>query len=124
MGDRILGCVINILVVVIPCLGLSVAYFLAGHEKPLHIRVLKSSHGALLLIAFVYAHRASRMTSIGDYGYWMIPLTLLVILAAASAILSLFSYINWRWHFLYLIGVPIGFLVWLTGLLMIGHDSI
>lgn len=122
--ENLIGHIFSNLVVVIPCSGLSYAYFYAGREKSYFSRVIKSAHGILFIIAYCYALIATNYTSAGQVGNWGIPYHVIWILAIISVILSFVKYVNWKWHILYLLGLPIGFCIWLWGSMVIWHDSL
>jgi len=111
--------------IVVPCAGISIAYFMAGKSKPVTIRIMKSSHGLMIVAAYYFSMFTSKYTvPPGNPKPWEITFEVLLALAGISAVLSLIKYIDWKWHFLYLIVGPIGCLVWLAGSLTIWHDSL
>lgn len=122
--ENLIGHIISNLVVVIPCFGLSYAYFYAGRGKSYFSRIVKSAHGILFIAGYGYAVIASGYTSVGQVGDWAIPYHAIWILAIVSILLSFIKYVDWRWHFLYLLGLPIGFFIWLWGSMVIWHDSL
>lgn len=66
---EIIGLIITLFQVVVPCLGVSIAYYIAGSDKPATVRVLKSSHGLIFVIAYSYAMIAHKFTAMGEYGH-------------------------------------------------------
>jgi hypothetical protein len=121
--DFIISQLIASLIVYIPCIGISIAYFMAGKSKTLPNRVFKSSHGILIIIAFIFSSNAANFTTNGNLEPWMSIFNIILLLAGMSAVFSLFNYINFKWHFLYIIEALIGFIVWGLGIMALAHDS-
>ena len=122
--DDLIGISITIIQVFVPCIGVSIAYFVAGKDKTIIERIIKSSHGMLFAIAYVYAMIAQNHTSMGDTGGWLPPFHIMMAIGFVSILLSTAEYVKATWHFLQLILVPSALLVWVAGYLAIIHDSI
>jgi ethanolamine utilization microcompartment shell protein EutS len=122
--DTIIGIIITIIQVFIPCVGVSIAYFIAGKNKSIFTRLIKSSHGIIFVIAYGYAMVAQNFTVMGNTGGWLPPFHTLMIIGFVSILLSGAEYVKPAWHLLQLILIPSALLIWLAGYLTIIHDSI
>jgi len=120
---EIIGLIITMIQIYIPCLGVSIAYFIAGKNRSMIERIVKSSHGLLFVVAYTYAMIAQNYTAMGDTGYWLPPFHVLMVVGFVSILLSAAKYVKPAWYFLYLIEVPIALMIWIAGYLSIIHDS-
>ena len=122
--DLLIGIFITIIQVFVPCIGVSIAYFAAGKNKSMFARVIKSSHGLIFAIAYIYALVVQDFTTMGNTGGWLPPFHILMVTGFVSILLSTAEYVKPTWHFLQLILVPSALLIWVAGYLTIIHDSI
>lgn len=107
---------------VIICLAISFAYFMAGKSESISVRIIKSSHGLLIVIAGIVSIIASKHAATINTHLWLTVFYVIILLALASAFLSLFNYVNGMWHILYLILAPIGLYILFVGQMMIWGD--
>ena len=114
------------LIIGFPSISLSLLYFKVGKDNKLYIRIIKSAHGILILIAYYFSVFASQFTNQYNFNKnWLLSFNCIIALAAISGIAALNNYINWKWHvILVVVGVPLGIMAWLGGYLTIIHDSI
>lgn len=122
--DTIIGIIITIIQVFIPCVGVSIAYFVAGKNKSTMARLIKSSHGLIFVVAYIYALIAHDYTAMGNTGGWLLPFHTLMVIGFVSILLSIAEYVKPAWHLLQLILIPSALLIWVAGYLSIIHDSI
>ena len=88
-------------------------------------KLLSSIHGALIIIAFLYAVVSSGFTEYGAANYWYWPLNVLLMLAMASAIYSVREFAAKRWvHLAHLGTLGSAAFIWFAGLMAISHDWI
>jgi hypothetical protein len=124
LNDYIIGFAITFFQIILPCVGVSIAYYIAGRKHLQSRRILKSMHGVVFVLAYGYAVLASQYTSMGDVEYWLVPFYLILTIGGISIVWSLVNYIRPAWHFLLVIEIPVALMIWLAGYLAIIHDSI
>jgi hypothetical protein len=104
-----------IILIVLPT-SISIAYFIGGKSKSIPTRIIKSSHGIILVIAYLFSEYASQYTRTSDPEPWDTAFHIIIAIAIISAISSFFGYVKWKWqNFICLIEGPIAFLIWFTG---------
>ena len=124
MARYIIDIFYNFLVPIVTLLIASLIYFKYGKEEKLILRIIKSSHGILVSIAYIYAVLIAQCPLIEISTPVIAIYFSFFLLAGFSVIFSLFDYIDWRFHLLYLIEVPLSAVVFMWGLLWMSHDSI
>ncbi len=88
-------------------------------------KVLPSLHGALIILAFLYAAIISGYTEFGVSSFYYWPLHILLVLAIASAAYSMREFGSKRWvHLAHLGTLVSGAMVWFIGSMAIAHDWI
>jgi cell division protein FtsW (lipid II flippase) len=109
-------------VLIVP-LASTVLYWYLSTATNTTRRLLASAHGALLLIAFVYAVAVSPMTGYENWKAWIWPFWILLALFLVAILYTITRYEGNRWiHMFQLLVLPSGFLIWLVGTMTITHD--
>ena len=109
-------------VLIVP-LASTVLYWYLSSSTNTTRRLLASAHGALLLIAFVYAVAVSPMTGYENWKAWIWPFWVLLALFFVAILYAITRYEGNRWlHMFQLLVLPSGFLIWLVGTMIITHD--
>jgi cell division protein FtsW (lipid II flippase) len=109
-------------VLIVP-LASTVLYWYLSTATNTTRRLLASAHGALLLIAFVYAVAVSPMTGYENWKVWIWPFWILLALFLVAILYAITRYEGNRWiHMFQLLVLPSGFLIWLVGTMTITHD--
>lgn len=69
MEEIIYQIIIFIILIILPT-GISIAYFIAGKSKSIPTRIIKTSHGIILAIAYLFSGYASEYTRTSDPKPW------------------------------------------------------
>jgi hypothetical protein len=112
------------LILLVPAV-VSLCYYLSTRTHFMLQRLLWSSHGAVLLLAFAYAVAVSPWSINGNWAVFIWPYWVLLIIFVLSAVYSLISFKGHHAiHLLQLLQVPSALMIWFTGTMTITHDWI
>ena len=101
----------------------SIVYWLASKANKKYERVIISSHGILLFLAFIYAVGISGVTSPANWRALILPFWGLLILSLISVVCTFLKYKgNKAMHLMQILVFPSAFFIWLIGTMTITHD--